>query len=205
MRDVLLNVFRFSFSSRFRTRCTASTLSVSSHAGASTCCQGTCSSCSLSLPTSTYTRTSSSDAGTSGTSAKATATASTWPRPTTRMASLVTALASPLTRRRLRSLSVVPVCRTTCCSSDGHVHWGGETGLLSQPKIARSPTYFCSSNNWFLIVPFCAYFKTSYLRSTNKLILRMKSLNHSMLCCTPCLKKTSHLWLAITLTHMNGF
>ena len=22
---------------------------------------------------------------------------------------------------------------------------------------------------------------------------------------TPCLKKTSHLWLAITLTHMNGF
>jgi len=23
--------------------------------------------------------------------------------------------------------------------------------------------------------------------------------------CTPCLKKTSHLWLAITLTHMNGF
>jgi len=22
---------------------------------------------------------------------------------------------------------------------------------------------------------------------------------------TPCLKKTSHLWLAVTLTHVNGF
>jgi len=27
----------------------------------------------------------------------------------------------------------------------------------------------------------------------------------SMLHCTPCLKKRSHLWLAITLTHVNAF
>jgi len=36
----------------------------------------------------------------------------------------------------------------------------------------------------------------------------VKKSQFSLSCCfntTPCLKKTSHLWLAITLTHMNGF
>jgi len=39
--------------------------------------------------------------------------------------------------------------------------------------------------------------------STFQWVVRLGSIaaRHS----TPCLKKTSHLWLAITLTHMNGF